>query len=1637
MKPSDFVQNELGEYSSHPRFTSRRLRDWTMVGVIPLLLVGAYFCWQGAGITDFFAQLANWDFWAVLASAAIWFFLGMVLTVHISIYLSGFEGANGGARTLGFPAAMIFGIGLVLALVPVAVFVGFGRLMDSWEPSQKAQYLTYAASLSFLPLFIAFAALEILGERRNGKKRRGGRKVFSAFNGIIGLIGFALMFPSIAAWAMGKSPDWMKRLLPGGVEALVPGVAEVMPDLRRLAFQIVTIGSLVLLTFAVGLAFSLIRGWAKESAKEDEEDKIEDPVRAAFDQGPPSPLAIHAGSFHEQPRGLQVKTKAELRGEREVAEDSDKSSYESKGGTIESNDAPLDEKPAPPSALTAVAVALGLMEQSAPVRIPTPASSAPPVAEIKDPSGASASDIGAQPELGEREPSSATKDEQNPNPCELDSVPQGMQFSEIVQEYPGQEFGVLRPSLDQFIALQNFQQKWADVIDQHKVKTGSVQDTATLSAADMIIEGDPGCGRTTVLLAMAFHAVAVRGQSVLFIAPPGTAANAIAQRLAENFLRSSVGPFVSVRRLRPFDIEELARVGSAKAESEDDAQRASQVSKVGKTVAIPDVAVVTAEEYEQGFFGASGSPHGVRALLHRYQVVLVDDILELDIWSRIHLPFLLDKHRLILGVDGYRFQTVVAASRMTMAARKLIEKRLFAAVGSIERFHLRPWDDIVTWKLDVPADGGLEAGILKAVHTLLELGLDVAVRREGMAEVQIKSEATRLVVKGRGPRVVGSLASLASSASEAEVARRGIPGSTQTPIPDPTLWRLAQDCPAIIAAYDQSEQKRIVVRFTECATRAALPTRVPIMASARSRGISWSHVGSVCRLVRPYVPTHRNLWAKLGLGDSEDERPYGALALHEAYETIRKVEVDPPIGDHLTRSSQAVFPWVVLLPATAISAAGESEEIPPKPVDFNAARLHGYDLLRESGDTILKVVRRSVDEPFVSLWNTDQGLTAGRHDLSYLPSLRIGTVGETMQKGGAAFATRMFKAPPAPTVRRAGRTHASTEPPPPQGISVECRPFESAESDPYMPWWQLSARLSVRRRGAVDPHSITIDSIGVLWPSVAWVDYEHSRRILEGASDAELDWPLRSMASIRIERLFSRRGTLNPVSPNVAFDYECSTSFMLFSIPDQRDVINASAETLVPGIAEMLGGTWTTAPAIGDGSRRAVPPRALGRERLRQIISDPSSGEPDRFPGKSMVYNWSVPGIEGKKAIPLQVEWTLNLNLARARLNRFGVVPAMKQLAWVGETDRQLRLAELRALAAERGLSLHADEAGSEDSLVFKVDYARLTMDGAADLRGLAERIIEAAVKSGLRSDREIAAAIVSFVQHTVEYRVPARHGHDGPVDSEDVDRIGMKPAISTLADGHGDCDCSSILAAALLHVTGQFQTMGFRVTHEGAQHFLIGLQLLPERGDQSVEIDGVHYLPIETTDQGWRIGQSPTIGNGSSFTPEPLALDEDIARFELASDLERERDFIPSPDVDQFAAAGRQHSPFMSAVLMVAFRRHVPQFESVCRLAAFRFRDNDNWAFGVMFVEPAPTQRTVSETLREVLHDRPLLYEFFTTCARLCDRRIDELCADAEQRLGELDPTGAYVDPCLPADLKLLFEELALKADPDALQVE
>ena len=168
----------------------------------------------------------------------------------------------------------------------------------------------------------------------------------------------------------------------------------------------------------------------------------------------------------------------------------------------------------------------------------------------------------------------------------------------------------------------------------------------------------------------------------------------------------------------------------------------------------------------------------------------------------------------------------------------------------------------------------------------------------------------------------------------------------------------------------------------------------------------------------------------------------------------------------------------------------------------------------------------------------------------------------------------------------------------------------------------------------------------------------------------------------------------------------------------------------------------------------------------------------------------------------------------------------------IDAVDREYQK-KLKAYLTSRGFHMLRDN-------IVAVDLPEVVKKNAPALKPLALLFEKIATERRYRSPDIIGAAL-SFVQTAMYYKQPDtvfKDKHTG----------GVLPPITAVVVGWGDCDTKTGLLASILSNWTQMRMVGVSVPG----HYLMGVLLIPEKGDIFVEHQGLQYVLVEPAGPAW-----------------------------------------------------------------------------------------------------------------------------------------------------------------------------------------
>ena len=198
----------------------------------------------------------------------------------------------------------------------------------------------------------------------------------------------------------------------------------------------------------------------------------------------------------------------------------------------------------------------------------------------------------------------------------------------------------------------------------------------------------------------------------------------------------------------------------------------------------------------------------------------------------------------------------------------------------------------------------------------------------------------------------------------------------------------------------------------------------------------------------------------------------------------------------------------------------------------------------------------------------------------------------------------------------------------------------------------------------------------------------------------------------------------------------------------------------------------------------------------------------------------------------------------KAAVASFGIPSAWMKIVHKGPEDLRLKMDELRAKAAPRGIVY------KESAKAFTADYAWMAEHSREDVRTTASGLFEAAKAARYDDERKVLGLLASFVQSLAYAPQPAERAAD---DGTEMYIGGVTMPLEALAAGTGDCDTKCVLLGALLsHVKGARMVLLL-----GGTHVFAGVRGVPKPRDRYVRIKNDRYVLVELTSR-WPIGQVP-----------------------------------------------------------------------------------------------------------------------------------------------------------------------------------
>lgn len=711
-------------------------------------------------------------------------------------------------------------------------------------------------------------------------------------------------------------------------------------------------------------------------------------------------------------------------------------------------------------------------------------------------------------------------------------------------------FGGERPTADQVAALKRFMEL-GSTLDRRR----STQDHRATSElhADLLVQGFPesftGLRSNVVLefqLACAVLTLVQRGQRVLILALDEDERD----RLIDH-VRS---------RLEAMRLETLYRVDSLDAQSVGRWCPPAAAPSSPVEGQPPDVLIATVLEYERACFGGASSDLVIKGLLLSTQLVILPN---LEALSRIrigqlHLPFVIDKHRLLLASEHRTLQVVMGSP--PLAARS-IESREEAVDSGEQSCRALEW----VARRFFGGDGTLAGHVIRLRQRREPrpelLQIQVAPADVVRTSVQIAQLFLEGAHRGADAVLLPSREQPPLSREDLKLLRGKDSRLTVLPESDATSDDLLKDAISgrsrlicmgresspwvgrILSAMSPTEQMLIEITMARRSAAVVPPpawkVALPVFVSPRATSFALAHLRAATFHLAADTMIRRDEFARFGL--SWDGVSWSAdhrhVILHEGW----SLELDGDLGDLLDQGASTGQIWPAVILRRASRSARPVDVFEPVP---GGMAFHG------SSSLVLAQLPAAGDQGRIATWIAPRGAMLGSADLS------LGA--ELIWRGERATyrASRVSETDGRWIVIGEPITDSRDEPTVPVlALTVDIPTHAVLDRLPLV---DGGGMRMVGLRAAPDGEAIRCDqAITAVAPS----------QVASGTDGAEVSAP--------------RRGT--PIGP-ISFSTDCVVTLVGFGRRDWLDAfIPPNADPMV------LRGSWSTTP--GAMPERTFSPR--------------------------------------------------------------------------------------------------------------------------------------------------------------------------------------------------------------------------------------------------------------------------------------------------------------------------------------------------------------------------------------------------------------------------------------------------------------
>ena len=699
-------------------------------------------------------------------------------------------------------------------------------------------------------------------------------------------------------------------------------------------------------------------------------------------------------------------------------------------------------------------------------------------------------------------------------------------------------FGGVRPTADQHRALVALRDRFEVYLrEQEQVGFGGNDHVHP----DFFLESKPGSGATTTLVALAAYSAVARGQRVLLLKSTRKGVESTIVRLKRLLADITLSDLLSVGGLAEGEVQKWT----------DPTKHAKWRASRQEVAPIPDILVGTLADWERICQSEAMDRSVMRAALLGVEVVLVDDFGRGrgDMLESMHLPFVLDKHRLFLRSEFRVMQLVVAAPRLDEGSRELLAKRLFGGNGASYALPLRPWRNRGAVHVDVTArSGSLDDALKQCAEFCTSRNLRTLVYKQGADEQWMQ----RLRDAVPQPELIRGVAD-----------PEDIPEELKAGFSVVIYRRSLGDAPSVGIAASSGEEPPVFIRIAEPAqaTRRSVDP-IPVLASARSRALFFTHLRSVTAYLAPGAPVERNEWVRFGLRERGKIHELECMSGEQFTRASRAplLLLDPPeasdglADERITEwDGRGVWPYVVVSPESTGLERNAVELL--RPVE-DRARLY---VTPDGRMALVGATDRTLDRRRFAVWLSPRSEEMyGELDLAHADLLRI-------KRGD-----RWFR----PLRTESAKANRDSR------HQIRSDFYHDEPNEPLVPVFSTSFDI--------EPHAIVSGPLQFGVRDVEWYAFEAARRPL--------------VARAAVIRIADEQGNESPIGAPLEFELDVAVSVLAvgMELPESQRLDWARA---------YFAGGWTTKgadAAQGSEDARGFLPAmtAVLQVALREVMPD-------------------------------------------------------------------------------------------------------------------------------------------------------------------------------------------------------------------------------------------------------------------------------------------------------------------------------------------------------------------------------------------------------------------------------------------------